>query len=415
MTPAANSHIGIAQWGGLSPTRAWIPSVSNVSGSVTAYLDINGDNAQPFYGNTSYSSGSWVNIVFTWNSTGNVLSTYKNGTLIASGSQGTLATSTGAPIYVGGTFNLAANKSVFLGDLAVVRIWGRTLSGAEVTNDYNYFGGRFGLIATTTSTTTTTTAGPSPLSIARIDYPSVGFESINGSVISVTASLDDPASGEWEEAGVVWSTTQTRPEYPTNHMTGTFNPETQFTEVSEMPISVNTPLYWWAYDQPSPSSAYRYSAMKNWAWYGSAGIPPNPKALEPGLNSRCGALLLVNSDPNSFTNEILQIDVNGLLGSGPISQTMGYITAIKLIYKYEDQFQIQITPDWLVPGTYESATYTCTPLSESASQFDGEFTTLQGQAFLAGFEPIVGSFARLVVIYSSGLVAQSDVIQITSQ
>ena len=247
--------------------------------------------------------------------------------------------------------------------------------------------------AVPTTTTTTTASTTADVSITRIDNSVDVF--ISGSVVDVTVTLDDPASGAWAEAGIVWSTNQTRPTYPTNHVAATYDAGSGLTTAS-VTIPVNSPLYWWAYDKPQ--NTRRYSTVKNWAWYGTTGAPGKPPTYV--LSGGVDYLTL----PNPFSSETIEVSVNGYLSSGPIASTAGYITAIYVIWRVDDA----IAPDFNDGLTYTDSIYLCYPVSQG-----GTTTILQGTAPVSTLESIAGAFGRLVVLYSSGLVAQSNVVQIT--
>ena len=258
---------------------------------------------------------------------------------------------------------------------------------------------------TAVPTTTTTTAVPATadVSISRIDYPDVGLLAINVSNIDVIVTLDDPASGDWAEAGIVWSTNQTRPIYPTNHASATYDAGSGLTTAIVPSIPVNSPLYWWAYDKPvvQAQNIKQYSTVKNWAWYGTAGTPGSK--IEPELFVLSGAVDYINLTGLGSNN--IEVSVDGYLLSGPIADTVGYITDINVIWSPADQI---LSIDANDPATYSSIIYDCIPVSQS-----GTPTILEGSAQFPTLDSISGSYGMLVVTYSSGLKAQSNIVQIT--
>jgi hypothetical protein len=363
-----------------------------------------------------FTKGQWTNITYTYTSlspstanSGN-LSTYLNGALFSTENfvSGFITTNGGNFAIIGRTETdpYAANIQRLVGDIAIVRVWSsRALTSAEVASEYSYFSPRFTTTTTTstttttaapTTTTTTTTAAPgmADTSITRIDYPGIDFESISGSIIDVIAILDDPASGDWSDAGIVWSNSQTRPAYPTNHTSAIYDAESGLTTVNVSSIPVNSPLYWWAYDRPNNIPQRRYSEIKNWAWYGTPGASGKPPTFVQ--SGAVDYLTLIGPGSNN-----IEVSVNGYLLSGPIADTNGYITGISVIWS------LTTTPDANDPATYDPTAYVCTPVSQG-----GTTTILAGNAVFGNLDSTAGASARLVVTYSSGLVAQSNVVQI---
>jgi hypothetical protein len=364
-----------------------------------------------------FTKGQWTNITYTYTSlspatvdSGN-LSTYLNGALFSTENFGSgFITTNGGNFAIVGraeTEPYAANFQRLIGDIAIVRVWSsRALTSAEVASEYSYFSPRFTTTTTTSTTTTTaaptttttTTAAPATadVSITRIDYPSVGDEFIIGSVIDVIATLDDPASGDWSDAGIVWSNSQTRPTYPTNHTSAFYDIDSGLTTAIVSSIPVNSPLYWWAYDRPNNLPQRRYSEIKNWAWYGTPGASGKPPTF---VQSGTVDYITLTS---VFSSENIEVSVNGYLLSGPIADTNGYITGISVIWS------LTTTPDANDPATYDPTAYVCTPVSQG-----GTTTILAGNAVFGNLDSTAGASARLVVTYSSGLVAQSNVVQIS--
>jgi hypothetical protein len=92
-------------------------------------------------GNFTLTSNTWVNLTFTYD--GDKVRGYNNGTLFATGA------SLGTTInYVSQTFNIGRwdnGGRNWNGQYSVVQSYNRVLSSTEITQNYNYFKGRFGL------------------------------------------------------------------------------------------------------------------------------------------------------------------------------------------------------------------------------------------------------------------------------
>jgi hypothetical protein len=417
-TPANGTLQLLLSYGTPSSGRARIWEVG-IKGSADptakTNLDTTSQGLTLLSSDAPFTKGQWTNLTYTYTSlspstinSGN-LSTYLNGALFATENfvSGFITTNGGNFAIVGRaeTDPYSANFQRLVGDIAIVRVWSsRALTPADVAAEYSYFSPRFTTTSTTTTTaaptTTTTTEAPATadVSISRIDYPDVGLTLITDSVIDVIATLDDPASGEWSEAGIVWSTTQTRPTYPTNHASAFYDFDSGLTTAIVPTIPVNSPLYWWAYDRPvlQAQNIRRYSTVKNWAWYGTPGFSGKPQ-----IESLSGAVDYITL--TDFFNPVnIEVSVNGYLLSGPIADTNGYITGISVIWSFNT------TPDANDPATYDPTPYVCTPVSQG-----GTTTILAGNAQFGNLDSTAGAFARLVVTYANGLVAQSNVVQIS--
>jgi hypothetical protein len=92
-------------------------------------------------GNFTLTSNTWVNLTFTYD--GDKVRGYNNGTLFATGA------SLGTTInYVSQTFNIGRwdnGGRNWNGQYSVVQSYNRVLSSTEITQNYNFFKGRFGL------------------------------------------------------------------------------------------------------------------------------------------------------------------------------------------------------------------------------------------------------------------------------
>jgi hypothetical protein len=100
-------------------------------------------------GDHAYTLNTWYNTVVTYNQVTQIMYTnnvqkYSNpltGTIgLAYSNELRFAARSGTPTFGGG-----APSSFWAGNLAVVRIWDRGLSQAEMTQDWNAFRGRFGI------------------------------------------------------------------------------------------------------------------------------------------------------------------------------------------------------------------------------------------------------------------------------
>ena len=91
---------------------------------------------------TTFPTGSWVNIVHTYNYTNQTSSLYQQGTRTGIGGMGTpLVTS--ASLYLGW---FGFGGAYLSGSIASTKIYNRTLTAQEVTQNYNATKTRFGLI-----------------------------------------------------------------------------------------------------------------------------------------------------------------------------------------------------------------------------------------------------------------------------
>jgi hypothetical protein len=94
---------------------------------------------------TNYNTSSWFNVSVSFN--GNNIIFYRNGNLIENVSAiGTVST-TNEPLTIGANpiGNGASFSDFFNGRIAIIQLYNRALSAAEVLQNYNATKGRFGL------------------------------------------------------------------------------------------------------------------------------------------------------------------------------------------------------------------------------------------------------------------------------
>lgn len=82
--------------------------------------------------NSYYTTNTWVNTMGTWN--GTTLNVYINGTLVQTTVTGGTSADGGAAYRIGRRYD---NNSFVTGQIGEVRIYGATLSSAQVLNLYN--------------------------------------------------------------------------------------------------------------------------------------------------------------------------------------------------------------------------------------------------------------------------------------
>jgi hypothetical protein len=87
------------------------------------------------------TSNTWVNLTFTYD--GDKVRGYNNGTLFATGASLGTTINYVAPTFNIGNWNLGGRN--WNGQYSVVQSYNRALSSTEITQNYNFFKGRFGL------------------------------------------------------------------------------------------------------------------------------------------------------------------------------------------------------------------------------------------------------------------------------
>ena len=111
---------------------------NTTTGNLTAFVDIGG-SLEPRIG-ASFTKNVWNHAAFTWNTNGN-FRLFINGNVVASST-----TRTGTLTATSNTGTLISEpNNEWAGNIAVVQVYGRTLTDAEILQNYNATKSRFGL------------------------------------------------------------------------------------------------------------------------------------------------------------------------------------------------------------------------------------------------------------------------------
>jgi len=159
------------------------PDTNNTVGGFLLAANCDGGSVNTTLQHTNWNSSGLGGINYTvqsnvWNHEVNVLADgvdgrqiYVNGSLVSSSNVGD-ASLANTHFFVG-----ARNGSVafFNGEISIVRVYAKKLSGSEVLQNFNFQESRFGIVTTTTTTTlaptTTTTTTEAPATTTTTEAP----------------------------------------------------------------------------------------------------------------------------------------------------------------------------------------------------------------------------------------------------
>jgi hypothetical protein len=116
---------------------------------VYVYWDTTGNHTNgPIMNVTNYFDTNWKHLVLTWNSGSSTTSIYRNGELMTaqiSGNPSANRVATQTTRIGGSIYNWGAVDPYWSGSIQNFRVYNRTLSQQEVTQNYNALKSRFGL------------------------------------------------------------------------------------------------------------------------------------------------------------------------------------------------------------------------------------------------------------------------------
>lgn len=121
----------VTKWAGNGNDSWWFGRYNDTEMHLA--LRVNGTNTLYYSNNNDVSTTDWIHIVITLN--GTAVTTYKNGSSIHTGTvtSGTWQSNGSTTTYIG----RAANGNYMDGNIAQVRLYDKTLSAAEVLQNYN--------------------------------------------------------------------------------------------------------------------------------------------------------------------------------------------------------------------------------------------------------------------------------------